>query len=114
MILGSETEKRQIVLRLFEKEFTFYVDENAIEVCEKIRKEAKEMLDNIECYDGESILEKVADFLEKSLETVIDKENVDAISECCEMTVTELTGILCCAISEIGLVFSDNEETEYA
>lgn len=110
MKLEEQAEKRQIILELFDKKIVFSVDDTAVGVCENIRSEAKEMLDNIERIEDKRVLEFVSDFLKSSLEKIMGEENIMVLENACDMTVPELTGILCYAISEIGREFSDVKE----
>ena len=110
---GLEYEKHEVVFELFDKKFIFGIDVNAVDVCNNIRSEAKEMLDNLDKFDDKKVIEVVADFLAGSLEILVGKENTEELKKCCDMKVPTLTGILCYVISEIGAVFSDDGEKVY-
>jgi len=112
MNFEEEKEKRIITLRLFDEEFVFTAGVEIVGICEEIRCEAKSLLDDIGNVAEEKILDAVADFLCLSLKRIVGDENVQKMRECCNMTVTETTGILCYALSEIRQLFSAEEDED--
>ena len=114
MCPGLEMDKKIIKLEIFGNVFTVHADENIILVCEEIRNDAKEKLDGLKTADNESnhVLEDVSVFLKNSICKLLGQDAIREIGRLCSMSVTELTGILCYVISEIGAVFAKNNLNE--
>lgn len=111
MNFGTETEKKRIVLELFENSFEVFVDEsNIVFACSEIRENVLEKLQMLKESEDESeeVLESVRVFLKACLAELIGEDVVLKMENCCSMSLPEITGALCYTISEIGTVFAIN------
>lgn len=103
MEYGTECHENRARIEVFGKEYFFRIDEKLLGLCAEIRNDAKEKLDHL-CrsgQDAEDILAEVGSFLTECLKKIIGESIFEEISENRELSVQELSGLLCYALSEI-------------
>ena len=107
--MSMETETREVVLEIFDRKVSLFVDKELMGICTEIRMKAKRMLEELKgaTNENEHFVEDVCRFLEESIGMLLGKDVVDDIKECRAMNITELTGVLCYIISEAGKAFDE-------
>lgn len=106
----SGTQKKDIVISLFGKEFSIFADEHTLALCDEIRNKAKEKLNSIK--ESDNVFEDVKVFLMECINKLAGQKMTDEFSRCCTMSLAEVTGILCCIISEIGRTFCGDGDVD--
>lgn len=101
---GSNVMKKDIVIRVCEKSFEIGEFGKVLDVCEDIRKEAKEQLAKLISYGGKNgeVEKMVCDFLKTSIERILGMGAVSKIFGDKDGQMSELTEVLCQAISQVG------------
>ncbi len=103
---AESNEKKKVLISVKGRRLETEVDEDALELCEEIKKEARALLGRLtEAQESEADIQRVNDFLFASIGKLAGLKFLKEVFGGCKVSTPELTEVLCTVISEVGGYF---------